>query len=287
MMESLERLEAKRKKSCKILIGTYAVCGLLSFFLFVFNISLGVIFFVLLIFVVGVLGLDKVKEDYIQDYKRTLIEAELSKVFDDVQIDFEQGFSEEEIERWCLVDCHDRFYSDDMISGSLLGKHFVRSDVKIQDVRTSGKTTTVVTTFEGPWIVIDFDKRFKHYTVVKEKEFLDNGKPGGWYSGKKVDKIELEDIRFNRKFVVFSEDGQEAFYLLTPPVMEKIMELEQRVEGRLYLGFIEGKLHIALDNNQNAFEPSLFEPVNDEALERSKAEIAWIKELVMLVDELD
>lgn len=65
------------------------------------------------------------------------------------------------------------------------------------------------------------------------------------------------------------------------------MELEQRTEGRLYLGFIEGKLHIALDNNQNAFEPSLFEPVNDEALERNKAEIDWIKELVMLVDELD
>lgn len=186
-----------------------------------------------------------------------------------------------------MVDCHDCFYSDDLISGSLLGKYFIRSDVKIQDVRRSGKTTTVVTTFEGPWIVIDFDKRFKHYTVVKEKEFLDNGKPGGWYSGKKVDKIELEDMRFNRKFVVFSEDGQEAFYLLTPPVMEKIMELEQRTEGRLYLGFIEGKLHIALDNNQNAFEPSLFEPVNDEALERNKAEIDWIKELVMLVDELD
>ena len=287
-MNTLQLLEEKRKKTMQTMLLGYGICIGIALLVMLISMSFpfGLIAFVISLIVAEASVINGARNEFVLEYKRILLEGQLKEVFDDIQVDFERGFSEDEVEGWCLVDTHERFYSDDYVTGSYHGIQFRRSDVKIQDVRRSGKNTTVVTTFEGPWMIFEFGKRFTHYTVVKEKEFLDNGIPGGFWSGYEAEKIQTEDMRFNDKFVVFSTDGQEAFYLLNPTMMEKIIELESRLEGRLYLGFIDGEFHVALDNRENAFEPSVFEEISNYSINRVRDEIEAIKELVELVESV-
>lgn len=51
-------------------------------------------------------------------------------------------------------------------------------------------------------MVFEFPKSFGHYLLVREKEFLSNGKPGGWFSGLKTERIAMESEEFNEKFEV-------------------------------------------------------------------------------------
>ena len=48
-------------------------------------------------------------------------------------------------------------------------------------------------------MVFEFPKSFGHYLLVREKEFLSNGKPGGWFSGLKTERIAMESEEFNEK----------------------------------------------------------------------------------------
>lgn len=280
MEEILVQLEQKRKEALKQSLigwGILAIVWLLLLLAFgMFGFIGGFFIFLALEF----LYLGKLKADFVAEYKQGLLKAQLESLFDNVKFSSSSGFSEEEIENWGLVNTSDRFYSDDLIEADYRGCHFKRSDIKIQDVRRSGKTTTVVTIFEGPYMIFEFPKRFSKYTVIKEREFLNNGKPGNWlFGGMDVERVEMESKQFNDTFVVYTSDGQEAFYLLTPPLMEKMLEINDMQEGRFFFGFIDNALHVAINNGENAFEPSLFSAID-------KTEISFLKQQIQPLQQL-
>ena len=53
--------------------------------------------------------------------------------------------------------------------------------------------------FKGHWFIFDFNKAFKADLQVVDKHF-GNAKRGGLFSKKKFNKVELEDIEFNKTF---------------------------------------------------------------------------------------
>lgn len=140
-----------------------------------------------------------------------------------------------------------------LVKGNYMGLSFMQSDVKLvyeteykdSDGNTHSKSTTV---FEGPWAVIDFKKPFSTNLIVRERgeKLLDK-----WVDGKST--VEMESIVFNEKFIVIAEDAHNAFYLLTPTMMELILRTEKRFQGRIYFCFMDGKIHIAIDNGKNCF----------------------------------
>lgn len=284
MDERYLELEQKRKQLLKkslywlmawipVILGVVLNTGVFGFFVLLFGIALYYI-----------VCYQYYVKQYALLYKKTVLLTELEAVFEQVKVDFEEGFSEEEIERTCLVETYNRFHSDDYIEGVYKNCHFRRSDVRIQNVQSTGKSTTVVTMFEGPWMIFEFPKQFSRYTIIKEKEFLSNGKPGGWFSRySDAEKVKFEDARFNERFVVYTTDGQEAFYLLTPHFMERLMEVEASVEGRFYFGFVENCFHVAIDNQKNAFEPSLMREVNEFDIQSVRKEVKMIAEMIDLL----
>lgn len=281
MEEVLIQLEQKRKEALKqTLVGWGILAVVWILLLMAFGMA-GLVGGIFVFVAIEFLYLGKLKADFITEYKQILLKSELESFFDNVQFSSSEGFSEEEIENWGLLNTSDRFYSDDMIEADYRGCHFKRSDIKIQDVRRTGKTTTVVTIFEGPYMIFEFPKKFSKYTVVKEREFLDNGKPGNWlFGGMDVERVEMESKQFNDTFVVYTNDGQEAFYLLTPPLMEKMLEINELQEGRFFFGFIDNALHVAVNNGENAFEPSLFSEIDKSELAVLNHQIKPIQQLV-------
>lgn len=254
--ETLELLNQKRKKvfTVNAICIAIMILGVLLFFV------MPMVTFVIIIITSLAMGALSGVNEYKLMYKTLLVEDIYKQHFEDVSFNFESGYDKEYVANTQLISVGNRYSSDDYISGIYQGVRFTRSDVHMQNVQRSGKTTTTVTYFEGPWMVFDCPKSFTSSTKVAEKEFLNGGHPG-WFSG--FEEIKTESIKFNELFGVYTTNEHDAFYLLTPHFMEKLIELERKFEGKLTVGFINSQIHVLIYNNENALEPSIMNPISE------------------------
>ena len=73
--------------------------------------------------------------------------------------------------------------------------------------------------------------------------------------GTKINKISLEDIKFNNKYNIFSDDEIKSRYILTPAFMEKLTNLKIIFKAKNIRCFFQGKeVIVALETNRNLFE---------------------------------
>ena len=79
----------------------------------------------------------------------------------------------------------------------------------------------------------------------------------------------MEDEEFNKRFMVFAESEHEAFYILTPHFMEKIKEITKKLKCEVMFCFVNNKLHIAVDNRDDSFEPNIFRTINEQEIEEN------------------
>jgi hypothetical protein len=178
-----------------------------------------------------------------------------------------------------------RYASNDYISGRYKNIGFAQSDVCIQQVTSNGKHTHTTTYFKGRWMIFDFNKNFAEDMLVREKGFYYTKKKGGWFSleEEKMKKMELEDAQFNSEFDVFAQNEHEAYYILTPHIMESIRDLNAKISGKLILCFVDSKLHVGVHNNRDAFEPPIFRNIDETVFADIQNDI---KVITSFVDEL-
>ena len=258
-------------------------CILIGFLMFMGNPGVGMFLFiggmVVLIVVSATIG-----KNFTRAYKEVVCKDVIEKIFDVEEYMPEVGFDEDFVRSTYLISTGNRYSSDDYIRGYYQGCDFMRSDVCMQDVRHSGKTTTTVTLFKGSWTVISFPKKISSYLMIREKEFLSGGRPGGIFSNAPyTEKVKFEDIDFNNRFEVYAEDEHDAFYVLTPQMIERIKELEFMEDGRMTIGIIDQKVHVLFDNGQNAMEPSLWNEVSEKDFERIEDEMRKIVQIMELL----
>jgi hypothetical protein len=126
------------------------------------------------------------------------------------------------------------------------------------------------TVFEGMIVVADFHKEIKGKTIVwPDKASRDFGT----WLGRKIkefgrrglDAVFLEDPVFERTFAVYSSDQIEARYILTPAMMNRLVELSRKYGNKLSFSFFRGKVCIAI-KNLKPFDTSLNAPVSPEDL---------------------
>ena len=70
-----------------------------------------------------------------------------------------------------------------------------------------------------------------------------------------INKINLEDVKFDKKYDVFCDDEIESRYLLTPAFMEKLFNLKMAYGAKnIKLYFHLNSVIVALETNKNLFE---------------------------------
>ncbi len=157
------------------------------------------------------------------------------------------------------------------------GKDFVTGSIdsiaiSFSDVTLDIKQTTVankkdpnhrVTLFKGLYIITQSPKKFHGSTIVLPDtaqhivgEYI--GHIVQSYNTQYGELIKMDNIEFEKKFVVYATDQIEARYLLTPSIMEKILLLQKHAKHPIYLSFVNNNIHIAVAYNKNLFEPSVF-----------------------------
>jgi hypothetical protein len=208
-------------------------------------------------------------------FKDTLLDTVLQEFFDDYSHNKKTGLSLFDVMASELLDKPDRYFANDFIQGTHQGVGFAMSDVTMQRVTSDGKTTTVTTYFRGPVMIFDFHKQTKGKLIVQQT------RRAQLFSQYK--SVALESVTFNKRFRTYATNEKLAFFILTPHFMERMQRLEDEIPGNFYFSFINGKMYVALHNNQDLFELNMFGTINEKIYDRFFHEV---KIIVDLIEEL-
>ena len=291
--EQLEemRIALKKKYTLFIIIGIIVV-AITSIITFIFKMPpILVIVGMVLTFIIALLCTGKKAREYSLAFKSYFVKSSLEKIFTNLKYQPESGISRSTIAETNMMRMGDRYSSNDLVTGNYKTIGFTQSDVHIEEEHetrdSDGNTRTYyVTIFKGRWMIFDFNKSFKADVQVAQKGF-GNNKVGSWLSGQqKFHKVEMESQEFNKAFNVYAQQPLDAFYILTPKIMEKIRNLDERNDGRLLLCFIDNKLHVGIYNYEDSFEhQSVFKPTDEE---KTRNNISTdIQKITMFIDELE
>lgn len=204
-------------------------------------------------------GYKKKFKDYKAYYKKLMVEEPFQETFGHVNFDYKKGIDKDTIKNTGIMSLGNRYYSNDYLQGSYKGVRFERADIKIQNRVYTGKHSFTVTYFNGRWITLEFDGNYNFNLQIIGKGFKHAATKSSFFRKKECrrSKIELEDKVFNELFTVYAQSDHEAKYILTPEFIDTLKNMFYAIDGNFMLGFIDNKLHVAINTNKDAMEPSL------------------------------
>lgn len=207
---------------------------------------------------------------YTDYYKRKVIAGMTRLIQPDMVYSPERGISEQTFKETGLYTSSvDRYHSEDLFAGKIGKTAMMFSETHAEERRrrtdSKGRSSTYwVTVFKGLLTIVDFNKDFKSWLVIKpdfaEKSF-------GWF-GRVVQNfssnlIRLESPEFEEAFVVHGGDQVEARYILTPDLQERLLDLRKWFGDDIRMAFHDSRLHLSIPNSDNWFEPNIKIPAND------------------------
>ena len=288
-MDELNELRVAARNRLLCCIGGFAALGIAAVaatrqpFLLFFILVPGLI--------VSTLLMNKPRQRYRAAFKQAYVRRALQSVFTNLYYDPERGISYETIAATRMMNMGDRFHSEDYISGRYKDIPFEQSDVHIEEEQQStdseGHThTEYVTIFRGRWMIFDFNKEFRANVQIAQKGFR-TAKRKRFFGKKETlfKKVELESETFNKEFQVYAQNEHDAFYIITPAFMERIEGLAAQNKGKMMFCFVGQRLHIAIHDNKDSFEPgSVFKAIDEEKATRKIRE--EIEVITQFIDEL-
>jgi hypothetical protein len=230
---------------------------------------------------------------YKNTYKNDVIGAALKFLDESLSIQPAQGIEASEFMYTQLFSTEpDRYKTEDLVTGCAGKTRFyfaeVHAEYKTVTQTKNGTRTEWHDIFKGIIFAADFNKRFNGVTIVKPKDF--GAAFGAWFSknlfsfGSK-DVVQLENTEFDKTFVTHGSDQVESRYILTPAMMERILNLNHQTKYNISLSFIESRMYIGFPLNRNYFEAPVFKSLLSP--ETVNEDITTIKFMYDIVKELD
>ena len=154
-----------------------------------------------------------------------------------------------------LINDYDNSDYDDIFRGQFKDVNF--DIIESEFTKGSGKDKTTI--FDGVIIKLDMNKNFTGHTVIKPDTLMHTT------PSKTLRHTELEDIQFEKKFDVFTDDEVEARYLITPSFMERLNAMKVAFKAdKISCAFYEKYLLVGLSTKKDLFSIcSLFKRVDD------------------------
>ncbi len=211
-----------------------------------------------------------------------IVQQALEDVFDDITYQAGGRLPDHYVRGNALgLSGFDRIEGSDYVKGTYKGLNIEMSDVtlvkeEVEYDEDGNREEKEYTVFKGLWLVCDFGKELSADLQVWER-----GKIGKLLSRS---GIKTENEKFNKHFFIASAIEQEAFYILTPHMMEYILEMDKKAGGETHMHFARnGKVQIAIHSGRDAFEVKRGE--RDAARLRQKF-VQEIRYVTDIIDEL-
>ncbi|MDY0116090.1 MAG: DUF3137 domain-containing protein [Sulfurimonadaceae bacterium] len=292
----LQKLEVEREKIRFRLILAIVFIAFIALFIFIalmrqniisfdFFVIFGIFSFAIITFLIKYLS-----KDYKKRFKDEIFQPLIHAIDPNLKYLEENHLSQSKFEASSLFSTPDRLSGNDHISGIIDGITIEFSDILAEKKQKNSKgKDNWSTLFQGLYIITDFPKNFHGKTLVlpdKAQKTFGN-LIGGWLQSNNFSKeqlVKMDDIIFEKEFVVYATDQIEARYILSHTLMQKIVTLKQRAKHDVYLSFKNNHLYIAIAYGKDLFEPTLFSSLLD-----YKVAMEYIQVLHMtvgLVEEL-
>lgn len=158
------------------------------------------------------------------------------------------------------------FAEEDCIEGKWGETQLYFSEIKAEGKTSDNKHRF---NFQGLFFQANFNKSFQGRTIVvpdiAEKNLGALGRMlQSWNKQHADELIKLEDPEFERLFAVYGTDQIEARYILSTSLMQRLVELRQKVQQEIRISFVDNHIYIAIPStHQNLFEPSFFQNLVD------------------------
>lgn len=137
------------------------------------------------------------------------------------------------------------------------------------NVETFENNDSAMAVFSGQVIVFSMFHEFKiSQTAIQIFPKKENKKMKGLTF---PIKIETENESFHNMFSVFAEEEHNAFYILTPQVIEDIMEFAQMINENIYIVFIGQYMYVGCEQMRNPFDALVDVPLEDQTQNIVKA----------------
>jgi len=207
------------------------------------------------------------KKSYDACFKDNVIEKIITFIDPTLRYQKEAFISESEYRYSRLLpQTYDRFSGSDLVEGQRDGVALRFSALHVEEKRqTKNNKDEWHTLFQGLFFVADFHKHFKGRTYIfpdiAERSF---GGIGSWLQGLNHEHgalIKLDHTAFEKQFVVYGDDTVEAHYILNHAFMERIVSFYEKERKNLFIGFVDGKMYLAMEHTQTLFEPKLTQSV--------------------------
>ena len=225
----------------------------------------------------------KYRKEYRSYYKDVFVKKMILQAIPDAVYEPYQGFPKAVISGTALMAMGNVYSSEDYIRGTFNGVSFERADVLIQDETTDSEGNTSTTTYlRGRWMIFESNKTFQGDLQIIQKGFNFANRRKGFFT-KKADRrhvFKTEDESFNKEFQCLCQDEGEAFYLLTPGVMQGLKRLAAAMDGKIMVGFVDNKMHVAVNSKKDSLEPP-WRTITDEDINEVTREINAITSFVV------
>ena len=225
------------------------------------------------------------KEEY--DDKVTL--KAVSEIIPDAQFSRNRCILPGTLREYGILPAYDDYVTDGMLHYRKNEKDYYCSNIHLTKESTdSDGNTTDNTCYRGQAYTVNYRMNLpgsvRIFSTRKIKLIRKESRSG--YPAKRPGetKIETENTQFNENFDVYATNEQSAFFVLTPLVMEQLLEMKRRYEQ---VGvYINGnQLVITLKTNRTLLAARWYKPEKEaDALESAKRDLREILETAELLE---
>jgi len=294
LMPALQAIESTRKG----LLAKYIVCigGSITAFLAAMYLAetYAIIFYLAVVIVLG-LGyylffvVQKEYKAYRAIFKQDVVKQIVNLINPEWQYESEGRISTTNYHNSQLFNKrYDKYVGDDLVTGTIEKTDFRFSELHTQYKTTKtdseGKTETEWhTIFKGLFAHADFNKEIKGRTfILPEHASKQFNKFGMSISdGGKTELVKLENVEFEKIFKVYGTDQIESRYVLTPRMMEAMVNIYKQYKRRVYFSFIGSRVYVAMSFNKDLFEPRIIKSgVRFEDMEQMNSQFNLIQTLI-------
>ena len=182
-----------------------------------------------------------------------------------------------------LIEESNKIELDDKFLGCHNDVKYEITEGKFSIVEGCGKSRREYTVFDGVIVKLEMNKNFTGNTIIDERGFSQNFKYID-FDKSDLTKTTMEDIEFNKKYNVYTDDEVEARYLITPSFMQRLKNMKVAFSAdKVRCAFYKEYLLIGLFTSKDLFSIcSLFEPIDD-----PKQFFTMYEEIVSIIKLID
>ena len=266
--ESVQQMEKNRKT---LKIWEYVMVGLfVGFFILILVIAfvlpdyagilIGVGFGVAFIGVfIASFATSGKKSELRQMYKETFVAPLLQEYFVHPSYQYELGFSRDVVASFQLAVMSNVFRSSDYLTGTCKGISFCQADVKISHRMQgrNGKGGRTIPYFRGRMFIFELPGRKVQPVSISSKNFKYADKQ---QAGNGLGLFQTGNAALDCNVDVMAVDGQDISYLLTPQMVDQILQLHN-VYGDLGMNFRNEKLYLCFHCEWDALDADMKQPI--------------------------